>query len=67
MLKKITYTAICLLSIIALFLCGMRFGYSRGYTAGSQATNNWWIEKKVEQFEASEVIKKRIGRHHQAI
>jgi hypothetical protein len=67
MLKKITYTGICLLALIALFLWGMQFGYKRGYAAGSQATNTWWIEKKVKQFQTSEVIKKRIGRHHQAI
>ena len=67
MLKKITYTGICLIAVIALFLWGMQVGYKRGYTAGSQATNNWWIEKKVKQFEASEVIKKRLNRHHQAI
>jgi hypothetical protein len=67
MFKKVTYTGICLMVIVALFLWGMRFGYKYGYAAGSQATNNWWIEKKVQQFEASEVIKKRLNHHHQAI
>jgi hypothetical protein len=67
MLKKNMYMGICLLAFIALFLWGMQFGYKRGYAAGSQATNTWWIEKKVKQFQTSEVIKKRISRSHQAI
>jgi hypothetical protein len=67
MKKKIACSSILLALVAALFLWGMQLGYKRGYAAGSQVTNNWWIEKKVKQFETSEVIKKRLSNHHQAI
>lgn len=70
MQKKIVYTAgtgIGLMAVVALFLWGVQIGYKHGYATGSQATNNWWIEKKVKQFETSEVIKKRLSHHQQAI
>jgi hypothetical protein len=67
MLKKIAYTCICLVTLLSLFIWGLKFGYKRGYADGSKATNNWWIEKKVKQFETSEVIKKRLNKQHQAI
>jgi hypothetical protein len=67
MLKKLVLTGTCLIVFIALLLWGMQYGYKRGYADGSQSTNAWWIDKKGLQFETSEVIKKRLKNHHQAI
>lgn len=67
MVKKIALTGICVLVILSILMWGIHYGYKRGYADGSQATNTWWIDKKGQQFEASEVIKKRLHRKHQAI
>jgi hypothetical protein len=67
MLKKITWVGIGFAAIIALFFWSAQWGYKHGYAAGSQATNNWWIEKKVKRFETSEIIKKRLNDRHLAI
>ena len=67
MLKKFVVSSICALVILSLLMWGMRYGYKRGYADGSQLTNTWWIDKKGLQFETSEVIKKRLRKHHQSI
>jgi hypothetical protein len=67
MLKKFALTGICVLILLTILMWGMHYGYKRGYADGSQFTNAWWIDKKGQQFETSEVIKKRLHGNHQAI
>ncbi len=39
-------------------------GYHRGFNDGETITNSWWIDKKSQYYDTSQVIKKRQHKKH---
>lgn len=59
---KKTLLIFILMTFIALLF--EYHGYSRGFNDGEKTTNSWWIDKKSQYYDTSQVIKKRLNKKH---
>ncbi len=51
-----TILLIIIFVLFTAFLCEYH-GFRRGFEAGSRVTNAWWIDKKSQLYDTSEVLR----------
>jgi hypothetical protein len=54
-----TVTLIIFFVLLTALLCEFH-GFQRGFESGSKVTNAWWIDKKSQIYETSEILRKNI-------